>query len=162
MKITISQFEILKSTCICIGIILILIVLYVSYKMDNTQEKNEEKRCIQKDKKSNKIFDQSLYQSFQIRNENDEYLEKNILNCYKKFENGNYSSEKINSNFEYDSFFDDFKQISSNEILKNNDKIENDTQSNIDNEKMQEHQITLEESFLMQMNNNFSKFKNEN
>lgn len=143
----ISNFEIMKYALIFIGIILILLVLGLSYKSDQNQEKKEFIDDIpEKDQTDYDDIEtdeeQSLYSFF---DENEENIDDKNRKEFFEVKTESTTSD----DFEFDSIFDETLQNepeSFSNTTKGEEKIE-DSKDNID----------LDQDFLNQMNENFAK-----
>lgn len=147
----IANFEIIKYALIFIGIILILLVLALSYKSDQNQEKKEFFDNVpEKDETDYDNIEtdeeQTLYSAF------DE-TEETTSNTDKKEISKVQVDTTTSDDFEFDSIFDeslnnaldeleDFSDISKEETSKMEDSNEN---------------IDFDQDFLNQMNESFAK-----
>ena len=147
----IANFEIIKYALIIIGIILILLVLVLSYKSDQNQEKKEFFDNVpEKDETDYDNIEtdeeQTLYSAFDENEETTSDKDKKEISEVK-------ADTTTSDDFEFDSIFDeslnnaldeleDFSDISKKETSKMEDLNEN---------------IDLDQDFLNQMNESFAK-----
>lgn len=147
----IANFELIKYALIFIGIILILLVLVLSYKSDQNQEKKEFLEDIpQKDDDEYDDIEtdeeQTLYSAF---DENEEM----ISDTDKKEISEVQADTATSDDFEFDSIFDDTLNNALDELEDFSDISKEETNEIEDSNE----NIDLDQDFLNQMNESFKK-----
>lgn len=163
--VDIKNFEKFKYLIIGIGIVLILLVLFISYKADKNQENDFIEEDDEDDNKNNNEYDdietddeQSLYSSFtSTGNEYSETPQEEINSAPEQYKTDSYIKEDTDD-FKFDEIFNEQLPNIENNMTQENDMF-NDTEdfSSFTTSTDGNEAISLEEDFLMQMNQNFAQ-----
>ena len=172
--IKLQNFSMMQFICVGIGVFLILLILFISYKTDKSNEEEEE---LEKEENTTIKEEESLYESFEkldkdndfnlVNDSTENIIENEIAtenfattdSVPNNMEDVNMKFEELQNdlpNFKLDEIFD---EKISNIDFEEKETIEEITTQDISTENFEDKidTFTLDEDFLMQMNKNIEE-----